>query len=284
MLDHKAHWLTRLQKKIQSLFFGEPKNQNDLIELLTQAQSRSLINADTLHQIRAIIEFSSSTVSDVMLPRGQMITLDADASIAQALPLIMSSAHSRFPVLSENHNEVLGVLLAKDILPILIENKAETTWVSSIMRTPIFVPETKRLDALLNEFKSKHAHMAIVVDEYGAIAGLMTIEDILEEIVGDIIDETDPEKEKQIITLDDNTYSVDALIMIEDFNAFFKTQCSDEYHDTLAGLICQKTGTLPSLNEVIIFDGFVCEITGRDERRLTKVKVTVLDKKNNDPS
>ena len=281
MSHDKSNWLAKLIKLTRGLF-REPKDQTDLIELLTEANSRSLINADTLHQIKAIIEFSTLTVSDVMVPRGQMITLDGDASIAKALPLIVESAHSRFPVLNENHDEVLGILLAKDILPILINNKAASTTVTSILRAPIFVPETKRLNALLNEFKSKRAHMAIVVDEYGTIAGLMTIEDILEEIVGDIIDETDSEKEQQIIPLDTNTFGVDALITIEDFNDFFKAQFSDEDHDTLAGLICEKAGSLPNLSEIIILDGFECEIIGRDERRLTNIKVRPLVKKPND--
>jgi magnesium and cobalt transporter len=279
MPPYKPNWLAKLKNSTRSLL-REPKNQHDLLALLTQAKSRSLINHDTLLQIKSIIELSTLTVSDVMVPRGQMITLDADASIADVLALIIDSAHSRFPVLNENHNEVLGILLAKDILPILNNGDAKSTTVASIMRTPIFVPESKRLDALLNEFKSKRAHMAIVVDEYGTIAGLMTIEDILEEIVGDIIDETDPEKEKQISVLDDHTFSVDALITIEDFNDFFKANLSDEDHDTLAGLLCEKAGALPNLGEVILLDGFACEITSREERRLTKIKVSPLDEEN----
>jgi magnesium and cobalt transporter len=211
-----------------------------------------------------------------MLPRGQMVTIEADTTIKEALPVITESGHSRFPVLNENHDRVIGILLAKDILPILINQQADNTTVESMMRPPIFAPETKPLDALLNEFRSKRAHMAIVVDEYGAIAGVVTIEDILEEIVGEINDETDPDKEQQITSLGEKTYSVDALIPIEDFNAFFKTSFSDEDHDTLAGLLCEKAGSLPNASEVIIIDNYSCEIMGRNERRLTKIKVTPL--------
>jgi len=276
MSNEKSHLPNWLAKFTHGLL-REPKTQAELLELLNDAQSRSLINTDALHQIESIIEFSKLTVSDVMLPRGQMITVEANASVQSVLPVIIDSAHSRFPVFNENHDEIIGILLAKDILPILMSQNTENTTVDSIMRAPIFAPESKHLDALLNEFRSKHAHMAIAVDEYGTIAGLITIEDILEEIVGDIIDETDPDKQQHITKIDDQTFQVDALIPIDDFNAYFKTNFSDMNHDTLAGLICEKAGSLPKVEEVINLNGFTCEILSRNERRLTKIKVQKID-------
>lgn len=273
--SHRPGWLTKLTHGL----LREPKSQIELLDVLTEAASSSLINEDTLHQLKSIIEFSTLTVSDVMLPRGQMVTIEANANLRQALPLIVESSHSRFPVLNDQHDAVVGILLAKDMLPSLIDETIHDTLVADIMRPAFFVPETKHLDALLNEFRTKHAHMAIVVDEYGAIAGLITIEDILEEIVGDIIDETDPDKQEQIISNEDKSFTVDALISIEDFNHYFKSHFSDEDFDTIAGLICDKLGALPEVGETIMLGDYQCEILSRSERRLTKIKVTPLAKR-----
>ena len=273
MLSKKSQphsWLSKLTHALRR----EPKDEQELIELLQKAQANQVMDAEALSSMRSILTFSKLIVSDVMLPRGQMVSIDGEAMISDVLPTIIECSHSRFPILNQDHDEVVGILLAKDVLPLVYNDTDSTTQVKSIARKATFVPETKHLDALLHEFRTNRAHMAIVVDEYGSLAGLVTIEDILEEIVGDIVDETDIEEQPQIIPQNDGTYMMNALIPIEDFNAYFKTQWPDDTQDTIAGLLSEQSGALPNLNDTLERDHFSFTILNRDDRRLILLQVT----------
>jgi magnesium and cobalt transporter len=270
------NWLSKLMHSLRR----EPKDEQELIELLQKAQDNQVMDADAFSSMRSILTFSKLIVSDVMLPRGQMVCIDGGVMISDVLPTIIASGHSRFPILNQDHDGVVGVLLAKDVLPLVYNGTDSTTSVKSIARKATFVPETKHLDALLHEFRTNRAHMAIVVDEYGSLAGLITIEDILEEIVGDIIDETDLEEKPQITPQKDGSFTLNALTPIEDFNAYFNTQWPDDTQDTIAGLLCEQSGALPNLNDTLERDHFSFTILDRDERRLILLKVTQLNDHN----
>ncbi|MCX7125697.1 MAG: CBS domain-containing protein [Gammaproteobacteria bacterium] len=207
--------------------------------------------------IEGVLAVSDKKVRDIMVPRPQMVVVEGNAHPLDILPTIIQSQHSRFPITEENHDKVLGILLAKDLLPYTIEPKPPQCLVRDLVRPAIFIPESKPLDLLLKEFRLKHNHMAIVVNEYGGIAGLVTIEDVLEQIVGDIEDEYDvDEKETAIKETEKNIYLVNALTPIDDFNDYFNMHLSVADFDTIGGLVLQKFGYLPKRNETIAFDDF----------------------------
>ena len=253
---------------------GEPKDREQLVELLRDAQQRDLLDPDALAMIEGVLQVAEMQVRDIMIPRAQMTVVERDASLDKILPVIIESAHSRFPVIGDNRDEVVGILLAKDLLAYSGPDGAKNFSVRDILRPAVFIPESKRLNVLLKEFRASRNHMAIVVDEYGGVAGLVTIEDVLEQIVGEIVDEHDIEEDAYIKKHNDNVYAVKALTPIEEFNDYFYSKFSDEEFDTIGGLVMQRFGRLPRRGEVITIDRFRFKVLNADSRRIHLMQVT----------
>ena len=269
---HKS-WLDKL---VQA-FVHEPKNRQELLELLREAHSNEVLDIEALSIIEGALQVSDMQVRDIMVPRSQMTTIKATQSPREFLLAVIEAAHSRFPVIGESIDDVLGVLLAKDLLQyaaIIPDLGPGELSLRDILRPAVFVPESKRLNVLLREFRQNRNHMAIVIDEYGGIAGLITIEDVLEEIVGEIEDETDVEEGQLIRPVNDNSFIVEALTPIDEFNEFFGTALSDEEFDTIGGLVINAFGQLPTRNQSIRLDQFQFKVVHADERRLTRLRVT----------
>ncbi len=267
--EHRS-WLERL-----GLFLtGEPEDREDLLVFLRDAQKRHVIDPEALSMIEGVMQFSELRVRDVMIPRVQMVVVPQDAQLETIFPLVIESAHSRYPVIGEDRTEVVGVLLVKDLLGHSMKNHA--LLVKDIMRRAQFVPESKRLNVLLREFRATRSHMAIVVDEYGAAAGLVTIEDVLEQIVGDIEDEHDFGEEEYIFRKSAQEYTLKALTPIDDFNEYFNSNLSDEEFDTVGGLIVHKLGHLPSRGEKVDFGNFRFVVLHADNRRVHLLKLVIL--------
>ena len=253
---------------------GEPKDREQLVELLRDAQQRDLLDTDALAMIEGVLQVAEMQVRDIMVPRAQMTVVERDATLEKILPVIIESAHSRFPVIGDNRDEVVGILLAKDLLAYSGPDGAKNFSVRDILRPAVFIPESKRLNVLLKEFRASRNHMAIVVDEYGGVAGLVTIEDVLEQIVGEIVDEHDIEEDAYIKKHNDNVYAVKALTPIEEFNDYFYSKFSDEEFDTIGGLVMQRFGRLPRRGEVITIDRFRFKVLNADSRRIHLMQVT----------
>ncbi len=262
--------------KIALLFSGEPRTKEDLQDVLTVASENELIDKDALSIIEGAMQVSDLHARDIMIPRAQMVVVKEDATLKELLPQIIESAHSRFPVIGENTDEVLGILLAKDLLPRLLKSDTEPFAVAELMRPCFVVPESKRLNVLLREFRQNRNHMAIVIDEYGGVAGLITIEDVLEEIVGEIEDETDTDEDEFIRKITDTEFFVKALTPIEDFNEYFETQLSDEEFDTIGGLVIQAFGHMPARGETTTFKGFRFKVIHADQRKIQSLRVSKL--------
>ena len=256
---------------------GEPRDRHELLRLLRQAQRRELFGRDALAMIEGVFQVADMQARDIMIPRSQMVVVEADASIEEMLPAIIESGHSRFPVIDDNRDEVTGVLLAKDILRYFPDYERERFDLRDILRTAVFVPESKRLNTLLQDFRSSRNHMAIVVDEYGGTAGLITIEDVLEQIVGNIDDEHDSEEERAIREHGPGRYTMDALTPIEEFNAHFGTAYSDEDFDTIGGWVINHIGHVPSVGETVTIDRFWFRVLDADSRRIRELQVVWLD-------
>ena len=253
----------------------EPRGRAGIIEFLTECRSRGLLASDEHTMLKGVLEVSETQVRDIMIPRSHMVVLDLDEPPEVVLGTIMDSGHSRFPVIGEDRDEVIGILLAKDLLRRFGEHKeSDRLIVDDLLRPPVFIPESKRLNALLTQFRESRNHMAIVVDEYGGVAGLATIEDVIEQIVGDIGDEHDPEAAEQILDLGDGRHSVLALTRIEDFNESFSVQLSDDEYDTVGGLVMHELGRLPRRGEVLEFGGFSFKVLRADRRRIHALEVT----------
>ena len=258
-------WLERLSQALHL----EPKDREELLELLRHARQRELLDADSLHMIEGVLEVSEMQARDIMVPRSQMDVVARDASLAEILPLVIETAHSRFPVIGENRDEVVGILLAKDLLPFAAKGDGADFNIREVLRPAFFIPESKRLNVLLKEFRSSRNHMALVVDEYGGVAGLVTIEDVIEQIVGEIEDEHDIEEEENfILSAGDGHYSVRGLTPIEDFNEHFGSRISDEDFDTVAGLVMSELGHMPKRGESLDFDGYHFTVVRCDNRRI----------------
>ena len=250
------------------------QSQHQLLALLKDASERKLIDINALSIIESVLGYSELHARDVMIPRGQMVVIDGDLTIMQAMPTIVDSAHSRFPVIDQNKDQVLGILLAKDLLPLFIDNKANMSLIEHLVRPVSMVPESKRLDSLLKDFQKKRTHMAIVIDEFGGVSGLITIEDILEQIVGDIVDETDIEdNEPNIKTVNENEYHIKALTPIEEINEQFNLSFEDEKYDTLAGLIISNLGYLPRIKEQFELPPLTITVISGSSRRLKELRV-----------
>lgn len=274
---HKS-WLERLSH----LLSREPQTRNQLIALLRDATERHLLENEALKMIEGVLQVSEMKVRDVMIPRHQMAVVEANATPQQVMPIIIESAHSRFPVIGESRDEILGILLAKDLLPYGLQEEPELT-IRDLVRPATFIPESKRLDVLLEEFRLNRNHMAIVVDEYGGIAGLITIEDVLEQIVGEIEDEYDTgEEEPPIKQLNDDEYLVKALTPIEDFNAYFGTDYEHDDFDTIGGVVLQQFSHLPRRGESIHMNGYRVTVLQASSRgiqllRFNKIKEEVTE-------
>ena len=270
--DPHPSWLERLSHAL----LREPHDRKELVELLHDAKNRHLLDADALTMIEGVLNVSEMKVRDVMVPRPQMVVVAEDSDPNKAIPIIVKSAHSRFPVVDSGNNQVIGILLAKDLLKFTSEIKPDLK-VRDLIRPATFIPESKRLDVLLKEFRLNRNHMAIVVDEYGGVAGLVTIEDVLEQIVGDIVDETDPtEEEPNIKQINNLEYSVKALTPIEEFNEYFNTEYDHEDFDTVGGLILHKMSHLPKSGETAEFDDFKITIIEAQSRGIKLIKVKRL--------
>ncbi len=267
--SEERSWLDRLTHFIS----GEPQNKSDLEGVLSLAEEHEIIDEDARKIMEGALSVSDMQVRDIMIPRAQMVVIDSDQSLQEALPKILQSGHSRYPVIGEGIDDVIGILLAKDLLP-LIQADRDVPSISTLMRPVTAVPESKRLNVLLREFRQNRNHMAIVIDEYGGIAGLITIEDVLEEIVGEIEDETDVDEGQLIRPINDNSFLIEALTPIEDFNEYFGTGFSDEEFDTIGGLVINAFGQLPTRNQTIRLEQFEFKVIHADERRLTRLRVT----------
>lgn len=253
-------------ERLSALLLREPEDRGQLLELLHTAYERNLMDADALTIIEGALAASDTRVTEVMVPRAQMDVLDIDDPIAEQIPFIIETAHSRFPVIDGDRDKVLGILLTKDLLRLLTNDDFN---LRESLRPAVFIPESKRLNVLLREFRVSRNHMAIVVDEYGGVAGLVTIEDVLEQIVGEIEDEYDFDEAHDNIRLDTTgRYRVKAQTEIEDFNEAFKTGFSDAEFDTVGGLILRHLGRVPKRNEVVEIDGLRFQVLRADSRRL----------------
>ena len=257
-----------------SLFKHEPRNQDQLIEILRDAERRNLLDPDALAMIEGALQVSDMQVRDIMIPRVQMIMVRNNAEPKDILNVVLESGHSRFPVLGDDADEILGILLAKDLLFYYANIEQEKFNIKDLMRPAIFVPESKRLNILLREFRSSRNHMAIVIDEYSCISGLVTIEDVIEEIVGDIEDEHDIDEEDYIKPYGRNRYTVSALTPIDEFNEYFQTGLSDEEYDTIGGLILSAFGHVPKRGDLLEFAGFNVKILRADKRRIYLMRMT----------
>jgi len=283
MSDDNPHSSTGSKKKtgldkIIQLFSPEPKNKNDLVDVLTDAQNRELINAETRQMIEAVLEVSEMRVRDIMIPRSQMVTIDRNQSLDEFLPIILDSGHSRFPVVNEDIDHVDGILLAKDLLAFGFNQSKEAFCLNDVIRPAIIVPESKKVEPLLNEFRSKRYHMALVADEYGGISGVITIEDILEQIVGEIEDETDEDIEEDIKLLASNVYLVRALTELSDFNEYFNCEFDEKSADTVAGIVLQELNHMPEKGEQLTLGDFEFKVLTADTRRVQMLQVTVNKK------
>ena len=263
-------WLRRLVESLS----GEPQDLEDLTEVLEDARARGLIDADVLAMLEGVLEVSEIQVRDVMVPRSQMVVIQRDEPPERILPVVIESGHSRFPVVGEDRDEVAGILLAKDLLRYFAQGDEAHFDIRECLRPAVFIPESKRLNVLLKEFRVSHNHMAIVVDEYGGVSGLLTIEDVLEQIVGEIGDEYDVDEGEGIRKESERTFNVPALTRIEDFNAAFGTRFSDEEFDTIGGLVLHELGRMPRRGEAIEIGGLELKVVRADRRRIETLRVT----------
>ena len=256
-----------LLERLSALLMREPGDRSELAQLLRSAYSRNLLDADAMSIIEGAMTVSEMQVRDIMVPRAQVDFIDIKEPVESIIPQVISTAHSRFPVIDDNRDDVIGVLLAKDLLRYYAGE--EEFNVREMLRPAVFVPEAKRLNVLLREFRASRNHMAIVVDEYGGVAGLVTIEDVLEQIVGDIEDEYDfDEASDNILPEQGGRFRVKALTQIADFNAAFDTRFPDEAADTVGGLIIKELGRLPKRGESVVIEGVRFNVLRADSRRV----------------
>ena len=264
-----------LVARIRRAFSGEPWSRD---EIQTFIESEVELDAEEKSMLTGVLEVSETQVRDVMVPRSQMVVIDIEDEFEEILATIVESGHSRFPVIGEDRDEVLGILLAKDLLRLF--GSDDEVQIRKLLRPAAVIPESKRLNALLNEFRASHNHMAIVVDEYGGVAGLLTIEDVLEEIVGEIEDEHDDDEVEFIRPDGDRngrpSFAVRALTRIEDFNDFFESELDDEEYDTVGGLVMHQLGRLPRRGEKVNFGGFEFAVVKADKRRIDALQVQRL--------
>ena len=263
-------WLERMSDKL----LREPKDREQLMELLRDAEQRQLLDPYALVMIEGVLDVSEMQVRDVMIPRAQMVIIEHDKTPEEIVPIMVESAHSRFPVIGDNKDEVIGILLAKDLLTYFAAPGEGEFNLRDVLRPAVFIPESKRLNMLLREFRTNRNHMAIVVDEYGGVAGLVTIEDVLEEIVGEIEDEHDIDDDANIIKVSDERFTVKGITPIEDFNLEVGAGFSDDDFDTVGGLVTNEFGRVPKRGETATFGAFHFKVLRADSRRIQLLQVT----------
>ncbi len=269
--SHKS-WLARLSLAL----VGEPKDRDALMTILRDAQQRELLDTDTLSMMEGVMKAPELQVRDVMLPRAQMVVLEHDWSLERLIAAVVESGHSRFPVIGDSKDNVLGILIVKDLLAHAFDRREDFD-LRALLRPAKFIPESKRLNVLLKEFRSNRLHMAIVVDEYGGVAGLITIEDVLEEIVGEIDDEHDAADDSVFIRPQGEAFIVRALTPVEEFNRHFHAELSDERADTIGGLVMMELGRLPKGGETVDLNRFRFQVLRADNRRIHLLEMTLGD-------
>jgi magnesium and cobalt transporter len=263
-------WFGRLRQVIR----GDTATREDLLQLLRDAHNREVLDADELAMLEGVLAVSETQVRDVMVPRSQMVVLECDAPREEILKAIVESGHSRFPVIGTDREEVVGILMAKDVLRYFVETPDQDFDVTRWVRPATFIPESKRLNRLLKELRMSRNHLAVVVDEYGGLTGLITIEDVLEEIVGEIDDEFDSAEAGPIQQQDPGCYHLRALTRIDEFNEFFGTALDDEDCDTVGGLVMHELGHLPRRGETVTVGDFCFKVLQADRRRIHSIEVT----------
>ena len=270
-LDLWHGFRTRLRK----LFGYEPQSSQELVDVMQHAQQRGLLNQDELDTIKRVLQVSELRVRDIMIPRSKMVVVDKDHSPEEFLPILVESAHSRFPVIDGDRDRIAGILLAKDVLSYFDEGGKGSFNMREVLRPAVFIPESKRLNVLLTEFRASRNHMAVVVDEYGGVAGLVTIEDVLEQIVGEIEDEHDIDEEgDMLLQRGENEFVTKALMPLEEFNECFQTDFDIEENDTIGGLVVKSFGHVPQRGESVTVDSIQFEILNADSRRVHLLKVS----------
>jgi len=256
-------------------FRGRVNTRAELVQQLQTASAKNIIDAKAMSMIEGVLQVSEMQVEDIMIPRGQMVLIDEQGSLEDISAAVVSSGHSRFPVIDDDKENIVGILLAKDLLPYMNIDDSAGFDLDDIMRPVIFIPESKRLDVLLKEFRTSRNHMAIVIDEYGAIAGLVTIEDVLEQIVGEIDDEHDVlDNAQAILVKGEGRYTIKALTPVEDFNSFFKANFPESEFDTIGGLITNHFGRLPKSDESIDIENYHFKILNADSRRIRLLEMS----------
>ncbi|OGO93127.1 MAG: magnesium/cobalt efflux protein [Coxiella sp. RIFCSPHIGHO2_12_FULL_44_14] len=261
----RKSWTDRLSQAL----LPKPRDQKQLVKFLRMTKDRKLLNPDSLAMIEGVLKVAEMKARDIMISRAQMIIAEYDATVQQTIPIVTESAHSRFPVIGESRDKVIGILLAKDLLQYIFEEKQEKIQIKDILRPAFFIPESKRLEVLLKEFRLNRNHMAIVIDEYGTVAGLITIEDILEQIVGEIEDEYDiTNQEPNIQPLGQNEYTIKALTPLDEFNEYFGTKISEQECDTIGGYLIQQLGHMPKRGESIKMDTLQITVALASKRQI----------------
>ena len=272
-LNSTGRWLRRLTQGLAN----EPQDRQALLTLLREASERGVIDADALTMLEGVLEVSDLQVRDIMVPRAQMVFVRRDEPAERILPVVVESGHSRVPVMDVDRDDIVGILLAKDLLRYTSAPRSARTPrfdIREYMRPAVFVPEAKRLNVLLKEFRRNRNHMAIVVDEYGGVAGLCTIEDVIEQIVGEIDDEFDVEDDQNIRRDAEKQYTVRGVTRIDEFNEYFGTQLPEGAGvDTIAGLLMQHLGRLPRRGESVSIDGFEFRVLRADRRRVDALRL-----------
>jgi magnesium and cobalt transporter len=269
----KTGWWARLVHR----GVDDAVDREDIVGFLNECRRRNLLAGEEHRMLKGVLGVSETQVRDIMIPRSHMVVVDLDESFASLLETILESGHSRFPVIGEDRDEIVGILLAKDLLKRFAEGQETQEFdLLGLLRAPVIIPESKRLNALLAQFRESHNHIAIVVDEYGGVAGLATIEDVLEQIVGDIDDEHDPEEAETIQAQENGRVLVLALTRIDDFNDYFDVELADDEYDTVGGLIMHELGRLPRRGETLEFAGFQFKVLRADRRRIHSVEAARL--------
>jgi len=264
-----GRWLRR----ITETFSNEPRDMEGLAGTLQHARERGIISADALEMLEGVLEVVEMQVRDIMVPRSQMVIVNRDDPPEDILPAVIEAGHSRYPVIGEDRDQVVGILLAKDLLRYFVDGGRSSFDIKEVLRPVAFIPESKRLSELLKEFRASHHHMAIVVDEYGGVSGLVTIEDVLEQIVGDIGDEYDTDDDLDIRKEGERQFSVKGTTRIDEFNQYFGTDFSDEDFDTISGLVISYLSRLPRRGETFTLDGLEFRVLRADRRRLDLLRV-----------
>ncbi len=269
MQTNKKKWID----KILDILKDSPKEKTDLVKILENAVLDGLLDNESLRMIQGVFKVSEVQVRDIMIPRPHMTVVDISDQIEDITKKVTNSGHSRFPVIDDNRDEIIGVLMAKDLLKHLMEEGNDDVDLHELLRPAVFIPESKRLNILLNEFKSSKNHLAIVIDEHGGVSGLVTIEDVIEEIVGEIDDEHDKKTESRIIAQSDREYIVDALTEIEEFNSYFLTNFLDDDIETIGGYLVNKFERVPKKGETIVIEKLSFKILSADSRTIKRIKL-----------